>query len=78
MPVINHFNTAELKSGTDGNFVWLPVEKQKMFLDVALRIADKAVEGKFGKLEVKDVEVYQSLKDENEARFLEFLGGKND
>ena len=48
-------------------------DKRNVFLGAMRKIAELAVEKHFGELPVKVVEVYQSIKDEDEALFEEMI-----
>ena len=60
-------------SAYKGITAFLPDDKKKLMLAAMARIAEIAVEKKFGELPVNLVELYQALKDESEARFIDWL-----
>lgn len=61
----------------DSECLLLIAEERETFLKVAMEIARIAVAENFGKLPVQYVEIYNSLADKNEAKFVEWVGGAN-
>lgn len=61
----------------DADCCLLNTTDSKIFLNVQAEIARIAVSENFGKLPVSLVEIYNGLKEKNEARFEEWIGGAN-
>ena len=51
----------------------LPEDKQKLYINTLYAVARTAVEARCGALRVMDLEILQSLEDESNARFEEWL-----
>lgn len=51
----------------------LPEDKQKLYINTLYAVARTAVEARCGALRVNDLEILQSLEDESNARFEEWL-----
>jgi len=49
-------------------------EERRIYLDAVMRIAETAIRESFGKLSANDVGIVTSIRDKNEAMFLEWLG----
>ena len=56
-----------------GILAMLPEDKQKLFINTLYSIARTAIDARCGELKLMDVEILQSLKDESNARFEEWL-----
>ena len=56
-----------------GILAMLPADKQKLYLNTLYSIARTAIESRCGELKLMDVEILQSLEDESNARFEEWL-----
>lgn len=56
-----------------GILAMLPADKQKLYLNTLYSIARTAIEARCGELKLMDVEILQSLEDESNARFEEWL-----
>jgi hypothetical protein len=51
----------------------LPPEKQKLYINTLYSIARTAIDARCGELRMMDLEIMQSLEDESNARFEEWL-----
>lgn len=51
----------------------LPEEKQKLYINTLYAVARTAVEARCGELRVIDLEILQSLEDESDARFEDWI-----
>lgn len=51
----------------------LSISDACMFLEAMREIAETAIRENFGKLDIRVVEIYNSLKDKNEALFTEWV-----
>lgn len=60
-------------SDITGILACLPADKQKLFINTLYSIARTAIDARCGELKLMDVEILQSLEDESNARFEEWL-----
>lgn len=51
----------------------LPEDKQKLYINTLYAVARTAVEARCGELRVMDLEILQSLEDESDARFEDWI-----
>jgi len=51
----------------------LPEDKQKLYINTLYAVARTAIEDRCGALRVMDLEILQSLEDESNARFEEWI-----
>ena len=56
-----------------GILACLTADKQKLFINTLYSIARTAIDARCGELKLMDVEILQSLEDESNARFEEWL-----
>lgn len=56
-----------------GMLAMLPEDKQKLYVNTLYAVARTAVEARCGELRVSDLEILQSLEDESNARFEEWI-----
>ena len=56
-----------------GMLAMLPEDKQKLYINTLYAVAKTAIESRCGALRVMDLEILQSLEDESNARFEEWL-----
>ena len=56
-----------------GILAMLPADKQKLYLNTLYSIARTAIEARCGELKLIDIEILQSLEDESNAQFEEWL-----
>lgn len=64
---------AEEKTDITGMLAMLPEDKQKLYINTLYAVARTAVEARCGALRVMDLEILQSLEDESNARFEEWI-----
>lgn len=56
-----------------GMLAMLPEEKQKLYINTLYAVARTAVKARCGELRVMDLEILQSLEDESDARFEDWI-----
>jgi hypothetical protein len=56
-----------------GVLACLPADKQKLFINTVYSIARTAIDARCGELKMSDLEILQSLEDESNARFEEWI-----
>ena len=56
-----------------GMLAMLPEDKQKLYINTLYAVARTAVEARCGELRVMDLEILQSLEDESDARFEDWI-----
>ena len=64
---------AEEKTDITGMLAMLPEDKQKLYINTLYAVARTAVDARCGDLRVMDLEILQSLEDESNARFAEWI-----
>ena len=64
---------AEEKTDITGMLAMLPEDKQKLYINTLYAVARTAVDARCGNLRVMDLEILQSLEDESNARFEEWI-----
>lgn len=56
-----------------GILAMLPEDKRKLYINTLYSIARTAMEARCGELKLMDIEILQSLEDESNARFEEWI-----
>ena len=56
-----------------GILAMLPEDKRKLYINTLYAVARTAVEARCGELRVMDLEILQSLEDESDARFEDWI-----
>ena len=63
----------EPQTDISGMLAMLPEDKQKLYINTLYAVARTAIEARCGALRVMDLEILQSLEDESNARFEEWI-----
>ena len=56
-----------------GILAMLPADKRELFINTLYSIARTAIDARCGELKMSDLEILQSLEDESNARFEEWI-----